>query len=92
MARTALFMSAAIGSFMFIQWGYTQPIVMMCVMQPLQLWDCKALHVHLRGKEGCAGYERPWKAANAGNPLAQWAEKKKEEQEAAQRAARPKAD
>ena len=54
-------------------------------MQPLQLWDNKALHIHLRDKSG-PGYERPWKAANADNPLAQWAERKKAEQQEAQAA------
>ena len=52
-------------------------------MQPLQLWDNRAMHIHLRGKSG-PGYERPWKAAAADNPLAQWAERKKAESEAAE--------
>ena len=41
------------------------------------------MHIHLRGKSG-PGYERPWKAAAADNPLAQWAERKKAESEAAE--------
>ena len=48
------------------------------IVQPLTLWDNPAMHIYLRGKSG-PGYERPWKSANADNPLAQWAEKKKEE-------------
>lgn len=60
--------------------GYTQPLIMLCIMQPLQLWDSKPMQIHLRGVSGPA-YERPWKAAASGNPLADWAEKKKAEME-----------
>ena len=51
-------------------------------MQPMQLFENKAIAVHMRGKTGAA-YERPWKAENSSNPLAQWAEKKKAEAAAA---------
>jgi len=77
-AKMQFVMSAAISFFVHFQWGYTQPLVLMSVMQPMQLFDNPALAIHLRGKPG----ERPFKAA-AGNPLAQWAEKKKAEAEAA---------
>ena len=87
-ARTALFMSAAIGSFMFIQWGYTQPIVIMCIMQPMQLYENKAMQVHMLGRGG-PEFARPW-AAN--NPMQQWLEKKKNDAEAAQRAEDKKRD
>ena len=53
-------------------------------MQPMQLFENKAIAVHMRGKTGAA-YERPWKAENSSNPLAQWAEKKKAEHEQAER-------
>lgn len=81
-AKMQFMMIAAVGTFLHLQWGYTQPLLLMCIMQPLQLWDNKALAVHLRGRSG-PGYERPWKATHAGNPLAQWAEKKRAEAEEA---------
>merc|ERR1719487_2880236 len=81
-AKMQLVMSAAISFFVHFHWGYTQPLVIMSVMQPLQLMSNKAIEVHIRGKSG-PGYERPWKADTSGNPLAQWAEKKKAEAEAA---------
>lgn len=50
-------------------------------MQPMQLFDNNAIKIHLLGfKE--ESYPRPWASANANNPLAAWAEKKKEEQAA----------
>ena len=79
-AKMQFVMSGAISCFVHLQWGYTQPLVIMSIMQPLQLLDNKAVQVHLRGKSG-PGYERPWKAAASGNPLAQWAENKKAEAE-----------
>ena len=80
-AKMQLFMSAAIGMFVHIQWGYTQPLIVMSVMQPLQAFDNKAIKVHLFGMSG-PEFERPWASANAGNPLADWAERKKAEAEA----------
>lgn len=71
-------MSVVIISVMHIKWAYTQPLLMVCIMQPLQIWDNKGMHVHLRGASG-PGYERPWKKAAGGNPLQDWAEKKKTE-------------
>ncbi len=50
-------------------------------MQPMQLWENKAFHIYLRNIKA----ERPWKSANADNPIAQWAEKKKAEAEAMQK-------
>ena len=44
----------------------------------MQLFENKAIAVHMRGKSGAA-YARPWKAENASNPIAQWAERKKAE-------------
>ena len=70
-------MGAAISSFLHMQWGYTQPLLMMSIMQPMTVFENKAIAVHVRGKGG-PEYERPWKAETAGNPLAQWAEKQKE--------------
>ena len=74
-------MSAGISFFLHAQFGYTQPLIVMGVMQPMQLFENKCMAVHLRGKSG-PGYERPFAAATSGNPLAQWAEKKKAEAEA----------
>ena len=78
-------MSAAIAVGVHWKWGYTQPLVLLCFMQPLQLLDNKALRIHLLGASG-PDYERPWAAANADNPLAQWAERKRNEQQEAQAA------
>jgi hypothetical protein len=81
-ARTALLMSAAIGTFMYIQWGYVQPISIMCIMQPMQLYENKAIQVHMLGRTG-PEYARPW-AAN--NPMQGFIERKKKEAEEAQHA------
>ena len=101
--------SAGIGAFVHMKWGYTQPLLMMSalhagysahhnpagplchacpltrllmpssgLMQPLQLYDNNAMHIYLRG---VAAVPRPWKAAKSGNPLQEWAEKKKQEAE-----------
>eukprot|EP00325_Prymnesiales_sp_UTEX-LB-985_P030824 CAMPEP_0174728336 /NCGR_PEP_ID=MMETSP1094-20130205/51536_1 /TAXON_ID=156173 /ORGANISM="Chrysochromulina brevifilum, Strain UTEX LB 985" /LENGTH=201 /DNA_ID=CAMNT_0015930231 /DNA_START=7 /DNA_END=612 /DNA_ORIENTATION=+ len=83
-SKLQLVMSAAITCFIHVKWQYTQPLLMISIMQPMQLWDNPAMHIHLRGKSG-PGYERPWKGANADNPLAQWAEKKKAEAEEAKK-------
>merc|ERR1711865_389685 len=56
--KLQLVMSAAITAFIHIKWAYTQPLLMICVMQPMSLWDNPALHIYLRGK---SGYARPWK-------------------------------
>jgi hypothetical protein len=116
-AKLTLLMSAAFSAFMNYQWGYTQPLIMMCtrptslpvpallqthrppasrkpthsislgvhvaiffagVVQPLQLVDNSAIKIHLFGADPTK-YPRPWAAANADNPLAKWAEKKKQE-------------
>lgn len=61
------------------------------LMQPLQLYDNKAVHIHLLGKSG-PGYERPWKSANANNPLKAWAEKKSEEMKETQKGKGKKKD
>lgn len=82
-ARNQVLMSAGMSFFIHTMWGYTQPLVVMSVMQPMQLWDNKAIQVHLFGKSG-PGFERPWAAPTAGNPLAEWAERKKAEAEQAQ--------
>ena len=71
-------MTAAISSFVHLKWGYTQPLVMLCIMLPLQIWDNKAVALHMLGRD--VG-PRPWAAADANNPLAQWAERKKAEAE-----------
>mmetsp|Transcript_18585 Transcript_18585/g.31091 ORF Transcript_18585/g.31091 Transcript_18585/m.31091 type:complete len:228 (-) Transcript_18585:323-1006(-) len=79
-ARTQLLMSAAIGVFLYVKWQFTQPMLVMCLMQPMQLYDNKALHIYLRG---CSGdeYNRPWAAPGGANPLQQWVERKKKEME-----------
>ena len=69
--------SVVIAGLVHLKWGYTQPLVIMSLMQPMQMFEHKAIAVHLRGMSG-PGYERPWEAA-ANNPLAAWAEKKREE-------------
>ena len=81
-SKMQFMMSAAVSAFVHIKWEYTQPIVIMCIMLPLQIWDNKAVRLHMFGLD--VG-PRPWAAANADNPLAQWAEKKKAEHEQAER-------
>merc|ERR1719453_1587582 len=73
-------MTAGISTFMHLKWGYTQPLVMLCIMLPLQLWDNKAVALHVLGRD--VG-PRPWATADANNPIAQWAERKKAEAEGA---------
>ena len=79
--RTQLLMGGGVCTFLHFQFGYVQPLLMTCVMNLFHLWDCKAVHIHLLGKQ----VERPWAAAAAANPLQQWAERKKAEAEAAQK-------
>mmetsp|Transcript_4661 Transcript_4661/g.12413 ORF Transcript_4661/g.12413 Transcript_4661/m.12413 type:complete len:197 (+) Transcript_4661:103-693(+) len=74
-AKTQLVMSSAISSFIHMYFGWTQPLLVMSVTQPLTVFDNNALKIHMFG----AQIERPWKAANADNPLAQWAERKQAE-------------
>ena len=81
-AKMQAFMSAGISFCIHLKWGYTQPLIMMSFMQPMQLFENKAIQVLLRGKSG-PGFERPWAAETGGNPLAEWAEKKKKEAEEA---------
>ena len=80
-------MSAAIAVGLNYKWGYTQPLVMLCIMLPLQIWDSKAVALHMLGRD--VG-PRPWAAANADNPLAQWAERKKAEAEETKKAEKKK--
>lgn len=75
-SKMQFMMSAAMAFGLNWKWQYTQPMVIMSIMQPLQLFDNKAIRAHLLGMD--VG-PRPWKAANADNPIAQWAEKKKAE-------------
>ena len=70
---------------MHFKWGYVQPLMIHCLLQPSQVWDCKAVQVHLRGKE--AEYPRPWKLGG-GSPIEAWAQRKKEEMEAAAKEAK----
>ncbi len=76
-SRMQYVMGAMVAVFIYTMWGWTQPMMVMSVSQPLQLLDNKALLIYLRGHQ----YARPWKAASADNPLAQWAERKKAEAE-----------
>ena len=69
-------MTAAIVTFMHLKWDYTQPLLICSVQLPLQLWDSKAVQVHIFGRDPGP---RPWAGANSNNPLAQWAERKKAE-------------
>ena len=62
-AKMQFVMSTGIGFLVHFKWGYTQPLILMSFMQPMQLFDNKALAVHLRGKSG-PKYARPWKADN----------------------------
>ena len=70
---------------MHFKWGYVQPLMIHCLLQPSQVWDCKAVQVHLRGKE--AEHPRPWKIGG-GSPIEAWAQRKKEEMEAAAKEAK----
>jgi len=81
-------MSVGITTFLHIKWAYTQPILILCLMQPMQFWSMQAFHIHLRGVPAEGAYARPWAKPDAGNPLAQWAEKKKQEAAEAQVAER----
>ena len=80
-AKLQLILGTAIATFVHLKWGYTQPLLLMSIMQPFQLYENKAVQIHMLGRSG-EGFERPWAAANADNPLAQWAERKKAEAEA----------
>ena len=79
-SKMQFIMSAAISAFVHIKWDYTQPIVIMCIMLPLQIWDNKAVKLHMFGLD--VG-PRPWASDAQNNPLAQWAEKKKAEADVA---------
>lgn len=72
-------MSVGMVTFLHIQWGYTQPLLMICLMQPMQFWGMQAFHVYVRGLKAEGAYARPWKKSDADNPLAKWAENKKKE-------------
>mmetsp|Transcript_25821 Transcript_25821/g.63876 ORF Transcript_25821/g.63876 Transcript_25821/m.63876 type:complete len:175 (+) Transcript_25821:1-525(+) len=85
-------LSVGIVAFLHIKWGYTQPILVMSLMQPMQFWGMQAFHIHLRGVEAVGQYARPWAKADSGNPLAQWADRKKREAEEAAAAAASKND
>ena len=74
-ARTQLIMSAVLICGIHYKWGIVQPLLITSVMMPLQLWDCKALAIHLLGQK----HARPWAAAGANNPLSQWVVRQKAE-------------
>jgi hypothetical protein len=65
-------MGAIVAIVVYSVWGWTQPMMVMSVTQPMQLLDNKALLIYLRGHT----YERPWAAAD---PLKQWAESRTEQ-------------
>ena len=44
--------------------GFTVPVAGACIMLPMQLWDCKAIHIHLSGKT----YERPFEMKSESKP------------------------
>jgi len=56
---------------MHYYWQYTQPLLMSSVMQLSQLYDNKAVRIHLLGHT----IARPYAAAK--NPLQEWADKQK---------------
>jgi len=87
--KTQFMMSCGISTFLHIQWGYTQPLLILCIMQPMTFWENPALQIHWRGKSG-PGYERPF-AKPKGNPLQDWADKKKKEMEDAAKEAKEEA-
>jgi len=88
-ARQQLIVSACIGGALYFKMGYTHPLLAMCVMQPMQLVDNKAIWIYLLGRDG-PEYARPWSPPGGTNPLQQWAERKKQEAEAAEAARKAK--
>jgi len=68
--RMQLLVSAGIVWAVHAQWETQTPLLMISVVTPMQLWECKAIAIHLLGMQ----YKRPWAAASPGNPLAAWAE------------------
>ena len=40
--KTQFMMSVGIVTFLHIKWGYTQPILILCLMQPMQFWSMQA--------------------------------------------------
>jgi hypothetical protein len=65
-------MGAVVAIVIYSVWGWTQPMMVLSVSQPMQLLDNKALLIYLRGHT----YERPWAAAD---PLKQWMESQPEQ-------------
>jgi len=84
-SRLQIFLGVGVMLLLHFKWGYVQPLMIHCLLQPSQVWDCKAVQVHLRGKE--AEYPRPWKLGG-GSPIEAWAQRKKEEMEAAAKEAK----
>lgn len=81
-----VFISSLVVFGIHYKWGLVQPLLMNAAMMPLQLWDCKAVGIHLLSQK----HERPWSAPQQNNPLSQWVEKKKAEAAQAEQDARPK--
>lgn len=75
--RSQLIMGGAIVTFLHFKFGYIQPLLMTSLMNVFNLYDCKAVLIHLLG----ATVERPWTPPASANPLQQWAERKKAEAE-----------
>ena len=44
--KTQFMMSVGMVTFLHIKWGYTQPILIMCLMQPMQFWGMQARTPH----------------------------------------------
>jgi len=78
-------MSVGITTFLHVKWAYTQPVLLLCLMQPMTFYQMQAFHIHLRGVPAEGSYARPWAKPQSDNPLAQWAENKKKEAEEARK-------
>ena len=65
-------MSAVIVVGVHYKWGYAQPLLMSGLMQLKQLYENKAIQIHLLNN---VDITRPYAAAK--NPFEQWADKQK---------------
>lgn len=74
--RMQVLISGIVVWFVHTKWETQMPLLMMSMVIPLQLWDCKALAIHVLGMP----HKRPWGNSGAGNPLAKWAQKQKKEE------------
>jgi len=75
-SRMQVLISGTISWFVHTKWETQTPLLMVCVVVVMQLWDCKALAIHLLG----IPHKRPWDSSAPSNPLASWAQKQKKEE------------